>query len=85
MSPTVQSMTEPSNTNIMPPRKSKMTSRKSVSLAKAKAASKNTAHERKNDTDVRFLWECVQDMKGPGTIHGKVSHLVRGIVYIWSH
>ncbi|KAJ5194977.1 uncharacterized protein N7498_008415 [Penicillium cinerascens] len=57
----------------MPPRKSNMTSRKSVALTKAKTASKNTAHERKNDTDVRFLWECVQDMKGPGTIHGKLD------------
>lgn len=85
MSPTVQNMTESINTNIMPPRKSKMASRKSVSLAKAKAVSKNTAHERKNDTDVRFLWECVQDMKGPGTIHGKVGYLLRGIVYVWSH
>lgn len=78
-------MTEFINTDVMPPRKSKMTGRKSVALAKAKTASKNIAHERKNDTDVRFLWECVQDMKGPGTIHGKVRYLVRGIDYIWSH
>jgi hypothetical protein len=60
----------------MAPRKDKMTARKSVIKSKAsqaKTAIESNRSYQKNALDVRFLWECVQDMKGPGTIQGKVG------------
>lgn len=64
--------------------KKKMSARKSVAESKTKGVPLKDRTIRKNETDVRFLWECVQVMKGPGTSQGKVSYPVRNIVYVES-
>ncbi|OQD76605.1 hypothetical protein PENDEC_c004G05532 [Penicillium decumbens] len=53
--------------------KKKMSARKSVAESKTKGVPLKDRTIRKNETDVRFLWECVQVMKGSGTSQGKLD------------